>query len=100
MTTVYDKIKGIYESNPELTFQNDGYQYLSKEVKDANKEAIAEIESLLDKAISGFSRFDNFNIYKDGTIRIRVQYRWSESFTGVGYFPLDDFKPLKESKND
>ena len=99
MKTVYDKLKEIYKSNPELTFQNDGYEYLPKEVKDANKEAIAEIESLLDKAIAGFSRFDNFNVRKDGTIMIRVQYRWSEYFTGVGYFPIDGFKHLEDERD-
>lgn len=93
--SIYDRLKSLYENNPELTFNNDGYQYLPTSVKEANKAAIDEIESLLKEAIQGFVRFDNFKIRKNGDVVVRVQYGWSEFFTGVGYFPLKEFDLLE-----
>ena len=43
------KIIEIQSNFPKLTFQNEGYQYLSKEIKENHKKEIAEIESILKK---------------------------------------------------
>ena len=85
------KIIEIQSNFPKLTFQNEGYQYLSKEIKENHKKEIAEIESILKKEIKGFVRFDNFKINKDGSFSVRCQYYWDNSFKGVGYFNINEF---------
>ena len=47
------KIIEIQSNFPKLTFQNEGYQYLSKEIKENHKKEIAEMESILKKEIKG-----------------------------------------------
>ena len=80
----------IIEKCPELTFDNDGYQYLSQDIKDKYKDEIDIIETILKKYIEGFVEFNNFKPRKDGNICIRCQYYWGNRFTGVGYFNIDD----------
>lgn len=75
---------------PELTFDNSGYEYLSKDIQDKYAVQIAEIESILKEVVEGFVEFNNFKPRKDGSVDVRVQYKWDEHFTGVGYFPLAD----------
>ena len=85
------KIIEIQSNFPNLTFQNEGYQYLSKEIKENHKKEIAEIESILKKEIKGFSEFNNFKINKDGSFSVRGQYYWDGNFRGVGYFNINEF---------
>ena len=85
------KIIEIQSNFPDLTFQNEGYEYLSKEIKENHKKEIAEIESILKKEINGFSEFNNFKINKDGSFSVRCQYYWNNSFKGVGYFNINEF---------
>mgnify|MGYP003603483754 FL=1 len=85
------KIIEIQSNFPKLTFQNEGYQYLSKEIKENHKKEIAEIESILRQEINGFSEFNNFKINKDGSISVRCQYYWDNSFKGVSYFNINEF---------
>ena len=85
------KIIEIQSNFPKLTFQNEGYQYLSKEIKENHKKEIAEIESILKKEIKGFSEFNNFKINKDGYFSVRCQYYWDGNFRGVGYFNINEF---------
>ena len=90
-----ERLTELKEEFPELTFDNDGYEYLSKEVSDKHQEQIKEISSILKTLIPGFIRFDNFKPRSDDTFAIRVQYNWGHaegerSFTGVGYFKLSE----------
>ena len=95
---IYNKLLEYQQNYPLLTFQNNGYEYLSKEIQDNHKDQIKEIEELLKTKIEGFSHFNNFKI-KSNIILVRCQYDYSKhlencktSFIGVGYFPLEDFK--------
>lgn len=89
---MYNKLISIQKEYPELTFQNEGYEYLSKEIINKHKEQIEEISNILKTTISGFVEFNNFKIYKNGDIMIRVQYHWDKMFVGVGYFNIEEFK--------
>ena len=92
-TTNYETLVKIQKEFPELTFDNNGYEYLDKEVKERHKEQIDLISEILKKEIEGFIRFDNFKPRKNGTFDVRVQYYWDKSsFSGVGYFKIEDFK--------
>ena len=86
------KIIEIQSNFPKLTFQNEGYEYLSKEIKENHKKEIAEIESILKEEINGFSEFNNFRINEDGSFSVRCQYYWDNSFKGVGYFNINEFQ--------
>lgn len=85
------KIIEIQTNFPKLTFKNEGYQYIPKEIKENHKKEIAEIESILREEINGFSEFNNFKENKDGSIYVRCQYYWDNSFKGVGYFNIKEF---------
>ena len=85
------KIIEIQSNFPKLTFQNEGYQYLTKEIKENHKKEIAEIERILREEINGFSEFNNFKINKDGSFSVRCQYYWDSSFKGVGNFNINEF---------
>ena len=103
----YEELVKLYQEYPELTFQNKGYQYLPKEVKERNQEGIDKISVIIKKPIPGFVRFDNFkHSNKNGEIYVRCQYNYGYNssergshFTGVGYFPLKDFKDMLCQKN-
>lgn len=92
----YKRLKEIQKEYPKLTFQNEGYQYIRKELEE-HSEVVSEIESILKEEISGFSEFNNFKMRKDGTFDVRCQYNWgahdgSRQFYGVGYFNIEEFK--------
>lgn len=79
----------IYNNNPKLTLQNKGYEGISN-LSESDKDKIKEVETILREAIHGFSSFQNFRLSKDNEIQLRFQYKYSDSFTGVGYILLDE----------
>lgn len=83
---------------PELTFQNDGYEYLSLDIREKYKEQIEKISKILKITIPRFKKFNNFKLMKNGSFCVRCQYMWDERFTGVGYFPITDFKFFEKTK--
>ena len=95
----YNRLKQIQQDNPQLTFQNEGYQYLNREIVENHKSQIAEITEILKTTMKGFEKFNNFRIRKNGDIGVRLEYQWSSSFTGVGYFELEEFKNFEENEN-
>ena len=88
----YDRLVDLKNTYPELTFNNDGYEYLSREVKESHKAQIEEISAILKETVFGFVRFDNFKPRKNGSFAVRMQTKWSEMFTGVQYNDIEDFK--------
>lgn len=89
----FEELNKLREEYPELTFNNHGYENIPKDVRARNQEGQDAIEALLKKSVSGFVSFQNFKPRKDGSFAIRCQTKWDESFVGVYYFPLVDFKP-------
>lgn len=92
----YNKLIKFKEKYPALTFDNNGYEYLSKEIKEKYKNEIKEISNILKKTIKGFVEFNNFKPRENNNFDIRVQYRWDRMFTGVGYFKIELFKNFKK----
>ncbi len=85
------KTMSYYQANfPQLTFDNDGYQYLSKEVKESHKSQIVEIESILKRVIEGFVCFNNFKPLRKGGFEVRCQQHWEgdTGFIGVNYISM------------
>lgn len=82
----------MYKNFPNLTLQNDGYEYIKKDtLTDNDKGAILLIEKLLRQKIVGFSEFNNFRLSKkEGLPQIRLQYQYGPGFTGVGYILVDE----------
>ena len=97
----YERLVEIKNQYPELTFDNNGYEYIFAK-KEKHKEQVDEIEGILRKTIKGFSRFDNFKPRKDGTFDVRCQYVWDSkiNFVGVGYFNIDEFKNFEEDESN
>jgi len=102
----YDRLVEIQKEFPKLTFQNDGYEYLSKKVQEDHKNQIIEITEILKKTVKGFSEFNNFKLRNNGDIVLRLQYNYKSqdennksgiSFIGVGYFNINDFKNFEEN---
>ena len=96
MHNSYIRLKELQSNYPALTFQNNGYEYLSKAVQEEHAEQIAEISAILKDTVLGFTRFNNFKLRSDGSIVVRLQFNWSAGtdspyFEGVGYFPLEDW---------
>lgn len=87
----YEELKGIFEKHPELTLQNNGYEYLNKsKFTPEVKEAYDTVSDILRNHVDGFSKFHNFRLSKKGRIQLRFDYRWDAHFTGVGYILLDE----------
>lgn len=86
----------IFTKFPNLTLQNIGYETLRKDkLTDEENDKIKEVETLLRKAIFGFSTFTNFKRSKAQEIKLRFQYNYnydnsSVPFIGVGYILLDE----------
>jgi len=95
---LYEELNKIMESNPDLVFDNDGYQRLPDAIVEANKDAIERIEILMKKHDKDFVSFQNFKPRSDGSIAMRYQAIWNYHpyFIGVVYTPMEDFKPKKE----
>lgn len=89
---IYNMLKEYKQQYPKLTFDNDGYEYLSIEIKESHKKQIEEINNILKKIITGYVEFNNFKPQKNGSFSIRYQYNWNEHFIGVGYANIEDFK--------
>lgn len=91
----YKRLKELQKQYPDLTFNNIGYQYLGKKVRELHREQVEEIESILREEIEGFVRFDNFKPRPNDTFDVRCQYNWDPlgtNFIGVGYFNIEEFK--------
>lgn len=92
----YDEILTIHNEFPELSLENNGYEYLNRrEFSPEAKEADKKVSDILKANIYGFCSFSNFCRDKDGNIRIRIQYNWNYddkegSFVGVGYCLLSE----------
>ena len=91
----YDRLIELKNQFPELTFDNDGYEYLSKETQESHKEQIEEIKQILKETIEGFSSFNNFKPRENGSFAVRCQYNYDRSFIGVGYFGIELFKDFE-----
>lgn len=92
MSNVYNKLKEYQKNYPSLTFDNNGYEYLSRDVRESHSEQIKEINKLLHDNIKGFVEFNNFKPRKNDTFSIRYQCYWDETFIGVSYIDIEDFK--------
>ena len=89
----YTRLKEIKESNPNLTYQNDGYDNIPKEILTADDlEKLEEIKQILTETVKGFVRFQNFKDREDGSFHLRMQTQWSPFFIGVTYIHIEKFK--------
>lgn len=90
----FARLMEIREQYPELTFNNEGYQYIKPEVREAHKEQIEEISTILKAQDPDIVKFNNFKPRKDGTFSIRCQGyydRSSSGFVGVMYLQKEHF---------
>lgn len=94
----YKRLVELKKQYPELTYDNKGYDTLPKKIVESHSEQIAEITLILQSSLKGFSKFQNFKPKKDDTWTIRLQYAYSPSFTGVGYFDSRHWNPEEHGK--
>jgi len=96
----YDRLVELQKEYPELTYDNTGYDTISKEVKDSHKKQIEEIHDILKSSLKRYSSFQNFKPRKDGNWCIRLQYSYDGGgFTGVGYFYVRHWNPEEHGKH-
>ena len=96
---IYDELLKIVEENPDLVFNNDGYENLPRGIVEENQDIIDHINNLMRANDPDFVSFQNFKPRKDGSMAVRYQGIWSRSdpyFIGVVYDPLESFKPKTE----
>lgn len=74
---------------PYLTFNNDGYEYLSLEIRNNHKEQISEISSLMKEIDPAYVEFFNFKPRKNGSFAIRYNCYYDERFIGVNYLDIN-----------
>lgn len=91
---LFEELSSIQRGHPELTFQSEGYQYLSPEVRADKETQIGRVEEILKEHVAGFQKFHNFREGRiDVGVVLRFDYDWgaaesSESFVGAGYLPM------------
>lgn len=95
----FDRLMELQKEYPELTYDNKGYETLSKEIQERHTEVIKEIESILKASLKGFSEFQNFKPRQNDNFHIRSQHKWNDYFTGVGYFDIRYWNPEKHGKH-
>jgi hypothetical protein len=96
----YERLNQLREECPELTYDNNGYEYISTEVKEKYAEQIKEISEIILRHDPMFTKFNNFkprktNYEYNGEFAIRYQRYYGEiasGFQGVHYEHLDWFK--------
>lgn len=93
----YNILTTIQKEFPNLTFQNNGFEYIDKSKFSMQDKVCFElVTEILKKSVVGFQTFNNFRVRKEnGEICVRFQYDWTAddinrkiSFTGVGYLTL------------
>jgi hypothetical protein len=89
----FEELDALRRAFPDLTFNNDGYENIPDDVRKANADGQAQIETILKETVEGFVRFQNFKPRPDGTFAVRCQREWSPHFIGVSYIPLSNFLP-------
>ena len=99
---LHAELKDIHARYPALTFKNEGYQYISPEVREAHKVPIDRISEILKEHVRGFVKFFNFRD-ETGEIVLRFDYDWGAGqnavhFVGVGYAKLDELLNGFENK--
>lgn len=89
---IYNELLEIQKNYPVLTFQNKGYEYINISLfNDEEKEKYNRVHEILKNHIVDFVKFNNFLFpEKSDKVKIRCQYKYNESFTGVGYLFLDE----------
>lgn len=88
---LYDELVDINNKYPALFLQNIGYEGINRDtLTEEEKKADKRVNEILKEHIKNFSRFQNFCKNKNGELRLRFQYHWSESFTGVGYILVEE----------
>ena len=94
----YDWLLGLQMDNPNLTYDNKGYDELDETtLTEDDRQVIEVIEAFLKDKIKGFSRFQNFKLDVSGEVSIRFQYDYSANkerstqFIGVGYLSIVDW---------
>lgn len=88
----YAELNQIFNDYPILTYQNKDYDGIDRsKFNKEEQQADKRVAELLKAHVHDFVRFQNFTIDKQGLTRARIQYRWDERFTGVGYLPLETF---------
>ena len=92
MKTAKQKLIEFKDNFPELTFDNNGYEYLSPEIRDKYKNEITEISEIMKSIDSGFLEFNNFKPREDGSFSIRYQgiYDRQTYFKGVCYLNINE----------
>ena len=92
MKTAKTKLIEFKNNFPELTFNNNGYEYLSIETREKYKKEIAEISEIMKSIDSGFLEFNNFKPREDGSFSIRYQgiYDRQTYFKGVCYLNINE----------
>jgi hypothetical protein len=88
---LYNRLKEIFEQYPELTYSpRRTWDSLSAETIEKHKDILEEIHEILRVSLYDFVQFQNFHKSKpESKPELRLQYRWDDRFTGVGYFDLD-----------
>ena len=101
---IHAELVALFDDHPELCFQNNGYEYLSPDVRADKAEQIARIEEILKAHVAGFFRFFNFKMSEDKGIVMRFDYDWGATsgmhFTGVGYLGVDELLNGFEKKEE
>lgn len=96
---IHDELRQIAAEHPELVFDNNGFEYLKPEVREAKAAQINRVSEILKEHVLGFSKFFNFKPRKHDSLRgdldLRFDYNWSAEtlgmspyFVGVGYLPI------------
>lgn len=89
---VADELISIAENHPDLVFQNNGYEYLSRRVWAANAAPIARVSEILREHVEGFQVFFNFRRSQSHGLVLRFDYLWTSFFRGVGYLPVSQLR--------
>ena len=83
----YLKVKEISSRNDLITDNVESY-FHAENMKD--DQDVVYMNNLLKEVVEDFVSFSNFT--QANPNNIRIQYRWGETFTGVGWITIDELK--------
>jgi hypothetical protein len=89
-TPTANRLLEIQKEYLELTFQNDGYEYINPVVLEAHAHVIKEIDQIMKVLDPSYVKFNNFKLNKNGGYSARYQCYWSSSFVGVSYMEMQE----------
>jgi hypothetical protein len=92
----YNYLVSVQKERPLLTYKAKDYETSDySKFSQEDNDAFNTVFEILKKTISDVKVFKNFSLDRNGNVRLRFEYIWTDSwpsFTGAGYITPEEMR--------